>query len=84
MNQVMEAGRFHSPYDREFINEMNLERYELTKTGQLQFSHPEGTHDDRLWAVALAVFASRPDMPTYHPVAALGKVIKPFYQASTR
>lgn len=47
---------------------MNVDRYELTKTGQMQFSHPSGTHDDRLWALALAVYASRPEIPEYHPV----------------
>jgi len=40
-------------------SELNVERFELTKTGQVQFSHPEGTHDDILWAVALAVYATR-------------------------
>ena len=34
---------------------MNVERFELTKEGRLKFSHPEATHDDRLWAVALAL-----------------------------
>jgi len=47
------------PYDPEVIAEINLEKFELTKDGQIKFSHPEGTHDDRLWAIALAVYASR-------------------------
>lgn len=47
------------PYDRELINELNVERYELSKTGHVMFSHPEGTHDDRFWAVCLAVWAGR-------------------------
>jgi hypothetical protein len=29
------------------------------KIGQTQFSHPPGTHPDRLWAFALAVYAAR-------------------------
>ena len=47
--------------------EMNSERSELMKSGQLQFSHPSGTHDDSLWALALAVYASRLERPVYHP-----------------
>ena len=46
-----------------------MERYELTKTGQVRFSHSDGTRDDGLWAFALAVYASRPEVPEYHPVA---------------
>ncbi len=71
MKQLMEEGRLHIPYDSELINEMNVERYELTKTGQMQFSHPGGTHDDRLWALALAVYASRAET-TYHRYFAVG------------
>lgn len=47
------------PYDPDLIAELNVERFELTKSGQVQFSHPDGTHDDRLWALALAVYAAR-------------------------
>ena len=70
---LMQEGRLHFAYDPELVNEMNAERIELTKTGQTQFSNPSGTHDDRLWALALAVYASRFETPTYHPVAALGR-----------
>jgi ribosomal protein L37AE/L43A len=48
----------HIPYDPPLLNELNSEHYELTKTGRLSFSHPEGTHDDRFWALALAVHAA--------------------------
>ena len=47
------------------------------KSGQLQFSHPSGTHDDSLWALALAVYASRPERPVYHPVVLTGYIVKP-------
>ncbi|MEM2906056.1 MAG: terminase family protein [Candidatus Bathyarchaeia archaeon] len=63
----MSRGLFRIPYDRELIDELNAERYELSKTGHVQFSHPEGTHDDRFWAVALAVAA----VPTAEPSFAL-------------
>lgn len=52
---------------------MNVERHELTKTGHMQFSHLSGTLDDRLWALALAVYASRPEVPEYHGTVFRGK-----------
>ncbi len=59
LKMIMQANRLQIPYQLELVNELNVERFELTKTGQVQFSHPGGTHDDRLWAVALAVYATR-------------------------
>ena len=56
---TMQNKRLLIPYEPELTSELNVERFELTKTGQLQFSHPQGTHDDRHWAVALAVYALR-------------------------
>ena len=69
----MQDGHLHFRRDPELMNEMSAERFQLSKTGQLQFSHPAGTHDDRLWAFALATFASRFEPPTYHPVGATGR-----------
>jgi phage FluMu gp28-like protein len=77
LRQLMEEGRLRFAYDPDLINEMNAERFQLTKTGQTQFSNPSGTHDDRLWALALAVYASRHDAPTYHPVAAVNTTPSP-------
>jgi len=45
------------PYDRDLLDELKVERYEFTKTGRIAFSHPDGTHDDRFWAAALAVYS---------------------------
>jgi len=59
LKQNMVEGRFKLPYDRDVINELNIERFEITKAGKVRFSHPEGTHDDRFWAIALAVYAAR-------------------------
>lgn len=56
---MMQERRLQIPYQLELVNELNVERFELTKSGQIQFSHPHGTHDDRLWAVALAVYATK-------------------------
>lgn len=47
----------HIPFDEALFHELNVERYELAKTGKVLFNHPEGTHDDRFWATALAVLA---------------------------
>jgi phage FluMu gp28-like protein len=59
LKQNMVEKLLQMPYDREIINELNVERFELTKAGRIKFAHPEGTHDDRFWAITLAVYAAR-------------------------
>jgi len=54
----------HKPFDADLFHEINVERYELSKTGKILFNHPQGTHDDRFWALTLAVYASE---ETSHP-----------------
>jgi len=76
MKQVMEQKRLHIPWDRELIIEMNAEIAKLTEAGKTKFHHRSGTHDDRLWALALAVYASRHEIPPYHPFAAFGHISK--------
>ena len=49
------------------LDELNTERYELTETGKINFSHPDGTHDDRLWPHALAAYAAQQAPPPGHP-----------------
>jgi hypothetical protein len=46
------------PYRGEICNELNVERYDLRKDGTIGFSHPQGTHDDVFWSIALAVYAT--------------------------
>jgi phage FluMu gp28-like protein len=46
------------PYRGDICTEMNVERYELRKDGTIGFSHPNGTHDDVFWSIALAVYAT--------------------------
>jgi phage FluMu gp28-like protein len=46
------------PYRGDICTELNVERYELRKDGAIAFSHPNGTHDDVLWSIALAVYAT--------------------------
>ncbi|MDH5753808.1 MAG: terminase family protein [Candidatus Bathyarchaeota archaeon] len=46
------------PYRGEFVTELNVERFELRKDGSIAFNHPQGTHDDVWWAVALSLYAT--------------------------
>ena len=66
----MIENTFRMPYDRETIDELNIEKYEFTKTGKISFSHPDGTHDDRFWPLALAVYAAvKSPPPPSRPIA---------------
>jgi Phage terminase-like protein, large subunit len=46
------------PYRGDLCTELNVERYELRRDGNIGFSHPQGTHDDVFWSIALAVYAT--------------------------
>lgn len=46
------------PYRGEMCTELNVERYSLNKDGTIGYHHPQGTHDDVFWAIALAVYAT--------------------------
>jgi hypothetical protein len=46
------------PYRGEICSELNVERYDLRRDGNIGFSHPQGTHDDVFWSIALAVYAT--------------------------
>ncbi len=46
------------PYRGEICTELNIERYSLNKEGTIGYHHPQGTHDDVFWAIALAVNAA--------------------------
>jgi phage FluMu gp28-like protein len=59
MKHLMQTDALSLYYDPDLIAQINVERYELTKTGQIQFSHPDGSHDDELWSLALATYATR-------------------------
>jgi hypothetical protein len=65
LKQRMANGKFYYPllnWERpcrgDICSELNVERYELRKDGTIGYSHPNGTHDDVFWSIALAVFAS--------------------------
>jgi hypothetical protein len=55
---AMEQKRLKLPYNRNLIEQINQQQYEYAKTGHLTFSHPTGTHDDQLWALSLATYAT--------------------------
>lgn len=66
LKQRMIDGTFKVPYvparsirDVDLMAELNVERFELRKTGGIAFSHPEETHDDVFWAIALALHSAR-------------------------
>lgn len=65
MREKMRTGEIKIPYipanrlqDVDITAELNIEKYELMKTGHLRFSHPESGHDDVFWSTALAVYAA--------------------------
>jgi len=65
MREKMRSGEVRIPYvpsrkieDVDLTAELNIEKYELMKTGHLRFSHAEGGHDDVFWSTALAIYAS--------------------------
>lgn len=56
------------PLDRELINQMNEQCYGYSavkekiiteEKGVMVFYHPEGRHDDQLWALMLGIYATR-------------------------
>jgi hypothetical protein len=49
---------WENPYRGDICNELNVERFDFRKDGTIGFSHPNGTHDDVFWSIALAVFAT--------------------------
>jgi phage FluMu gp28-like protein len=59
---VMEQGRLAIPYERRLCQQINEQQYSYSKSGCLQFSHPANAKDDMLWALALAVAASKTEL----------------------
>jgi hypothetical protein len=65
LKQRMSNKKFFYPllnwerhYRGDICTELNVERYDLRKDGTIGFSHPNGTHDDCFWSIALAVYAT--------------------------
>jgi phage FluMu gp28-like protein len=61
-----EARRqFELPFDMDVQTDLNSETWEQRPGSEVySFSHPQGTHDDRFWAIALAGLASTGAAPT--------------------
>jgi phage FluMu gp28-like protein len=64
----MEQKRLILPIDRALLSQINEQQYRFGKVkpterpeekGTMTFYHPQGTHDDQLWALALAVYATK-------------------------
>lgn len=68
----MEQRRVILPMDRTLLSQINEQQYRFGKAkptekpeekGVMTFYHPPGTHDDQLWALALAVYAAKEKEP---------------------
>ncbi len=68
---ALEQGRLTLPRDNpQLLIQMTAQQCETTKSGTLKFSHPTGTHDDQLWSLALAIYAStqQQSRPNFKPI----------------
>ena len=72
LRQRLAEGVLRIPFDQSLLDELNLEQYELTKTGRVTLTHASGTHDDRFWALALAVYATEKES---HPSKPMAKIV---------
>lgn len=68
----MEQKRIVLPFERTLLTQINEQRYSFGKAkpneeqeekGLMTFRHPSGAHDDQLWALALATYASKEQEP---------------------
>ena len=73
MKSLMESGALKIFYDKDLISELNVEKYGFTKERYVKFWHPEGTHDDAFWSLALACYASREEEFFVHSVGKVGR-----------
>ncbi len=67
---ALEQGRLTLPRDNpQLLVQMTAQQSEPTMSGTLKFSHPTGTHDDQLWSLALAIYASQQQTrPAFKPI----------------
>jgi len=65
--------KFELPFDKDVQAELNIEQWEQTPGSEIYtFSHQEGTHDDRFWAICLAVMATLKAEPRKEPTFTFG------------
>ena len=69
-NPVSLRPILHMFFDPDLYHELNVERYELSRSGKLLFNHPQGTNVDLFWATALAVYTAEQEPPPLNrPIA---------------
>jgi hypothetical protein len=56
---TMEQNQLALPYNKALCQQINDQQFSYGKNGKLTFSHPPNSHDDLLWALALAVYAAK-------------------------
>ena len=56
---TMQQQRLAIPYNKRLCQQINDQQYAYTRNGKLAFNPAPNTHDDQLWALALAVYAAR-------------------------
>jgi hypothetical protein len=45
-------------YQGNLCSEINVEHFDLRKDCQIGYSHPNGTHNDVFWIIALAIYGT--------------------------
>ncbi|MEM3765647.1 MAG: hypothetical protein QXU46_01315 [Candidatus Bathyarchaeia archaeon] len=77
LHTKMEQKKIILPMERSLLTQINEQQYMFGKVkptekseekGYMTFYHPPGTHDDQLWALALAVYASAKEPEPYFHV----------------
>ena len=64
---AMEHGELTLPTgNSKLLVQITNQQCQPTSAGTLKFTHPTGTHDDCLWALALSVYANYPTLPSRH------------------
>jgi phage terminase large subunit-like protein len=71
---TMQQNRLAIPYDKRLCQQINDQQYAYTRNGKLTFNPAQNTHDDQLWALALAVYAAKtPQTPKLWIIAKTNK-----------
>jgi len=72
MHARIEQKRLTLPMERSLLTQINEQQYSFGRAkptemaeekGYMTFYHPPGSHDDQLWALALAVYAAKETEP---------------------
>ncbi len=56
---LMEQNQLAISYNKNLCQQINDQQYSYSKNGKLTFDHPPNSHDDMLWALALAAYAAK-------------------------